>query len=92
MRNGSTTDLKGFSAKQSAREASDNAHRFGMQNGADAQKDRLACEANGCRHREILRHTLTDAIEALEATRKSFKSKQIEALRKKLTKVLIEES
>lgn len=63
-----------------------------MQNAARDHKNAFACDANGCRHREILRHTLADAIEVLEATRKSFKSKQIEALRKKLTKVLIEES
>lgn len=51
-----------------------------------------ACDENGCRHREILRHTLADAIDVLESTRKAFKSKQIEALRKKLTQVLMEES
>ena len=50
------------------------------------------CDALGCRHKYVLRHTLTDAIEALESTRKAFKSKQIEALRKKLTRVLIEET
>ena len=66
--------------------------RSEMQNAARDHKNGFAWDANGCRHREILRHTLADAIEVLEATRKSFKSKQIEALRKKLTKVLIEES
>lgn len=46
----------------------------------------------GCRHRETLRHALADAIETLEATRRAFKSKQIEALRKRLIRVLIEEA
>ena len=49
------------------------------------------CDGRGCQHRELLRHTLVDAIETLETTRKAFKSKQIEALRRRLTRVLIEE-
>jgi hypothetical protein len=63
-----------------------------MQNVGVEHKQGFACDENGCRHREVLRHTLADAIEILESTRKAFKSKQIEALRKKLTKVLIEET
>jgi len=51
-----------------------------------------ACDSPDCQHKYMLRHTLADVIEALEATRKSFKSRQIEMLRKKLTKVLIEEA
>ena len=38
----------------------------------------------------ILRDAIKDAIEALEQSRKAFKSKQLEVLRKKLTRVLIE--
>jgi hypothetical protein len=57
----------------------------------DALESDVVCDGRGCRHREILRHTLADAIETLEATRKAFKSKQIEALRKRLTRILVEE-
>ncbi|MFP4071775.1 MAG: hypothetical protein ACLFTB_06970 [Desulfovibrionales bacterium] len=38
----------------------------------------------------MLREAIREAIEVLEASRKAFKSKQLEALRKKLTNVLIE--
>ena len=37
-----------------------------------------------------LRRTLYDTIEVLEETKKAFKSKQLEILRKKLMKVLIQ--
>lgn len=39
---------------------------------------------------EKLRQAIQEAIEVLEQSRKSFKSKQLEFLRKKLTKVLID--
>lgn len=38
----------------------------------------------------ILKYAIQEAIETLEATRKSFKSKQLESLRKRLTQVLID--
>ncbi|MCK4649043.1 hypothetical protein KAT51_05935 [bacterium] len=42
-------------------------------------------------HRELrLKEAMKDTIEVLEETRKAFKSKRLEALRKKLTQVLIE--
>ena len=45
------------------------------------------------RSREIrLEKAIQEAIEVLEKTRKSFKSKTLEALRKRLTKVLIEQN
>ena len=37
-----------------------------------------------------LKKAIREAIEVLEESRKAFKSKRLEALRKKLTKVLIE--
>ena len=43
-----------------------------------------------CIHRKTLQHVLLDTIEALEQTKKAFKSKQLEALRKKLTHVMLE--
>ena len=42
-------------------------------------------------HRELqLKEAIKDTIEVLEDTRKAFKSKRLEVLRKKLTEVLIE--
>jgi len=42
-------------------------------------------------HRELkLKETIKEAIEVLEETRKAFKSKRLEALRKNLIKVLTE--
>jgi hypothetical protein len=42
-------------------------------------------------HRELrLKKTIKETIEVLEETRKAFKSKRLEVLRKKLTDVLIE--
>ena len=42
-------------------------------------------------HRELrLKETIKETIEILEETRKAFKSKRLEVLRKKLTQVLIE--
>ncbi len=49
------------------------------------------CASSECRHKQRLRETLVETIEALEKTRAAFKSKQIEALRKKLFMVLTEE-
>ncbi len=43
-----------------------------------------------CPHRRRLRETLADAIAVLEETRKAFKSKQLETLRKRLIGVLAE--
>lgn len=43
-----------------------------------------------CEHRIVLRQALGEAIEVLESTRSSFKSKQLEVLRKKLIRVLVE--
>jgi predicted nucleotide-binding protein (sugar kinase/HSP70/actin superfamily) len=38
---------------------------------------------------QMMREAINEAIEELEASRKAFKSKKLEALRKKLTQVLI---
>lgn len=43
-----------------------------------------------CPHRRKLRETITETIEVLEGTRKAFKSRQLELLRKKLIRVLAE--
>lgn len=43
-----------------------------------------------CPHKLKLKETLLEAIKVLEESRKAFKSKQLEALRKKLIEVLVE--
>ena len=43
-----------------------------------------------CPHKRLLRQVLRETIETLEETKKAFKSKQLEELRKKLIRVLAE--
>lgn len=43
-----------------------------------------------CPHKQKLKETLLETIQVLEESRKAFKSKQLEALRKKLIEVLAE--
>ena len=45
---------------------------------------------SACPHKQRLKETLLKAIQVLEESRKAFKSKQLEALRKKLIEVLAE--
>ncbi|MHC4479692.1 MAG: hypothetical protein ACYS1C_01785 [Planctomycetota bacterium] len=52
----------------------------------------LRCPELACPHERMLRRTLLEAIEVLEQTRKSFKSRQLEQLRKQLMRVLAEEA
>ncbi|MFO7840307.1 MAG: hypothetical protein R6X08_12510 [Desulfosalsimonadaceae bacterium] len=62
-------------------------------NGEEMEAGRLRRDASPCplraRERE-LRQALQEAITVLEQSRKSFKSKQLEQLRKKLTQTLID--
>ena len=51
-----------------------------------------ACLVSDCPHRRKLRETLLDTVETLEQTRKAFKSKQLEILRKRLIGVLAEDA
>jgi len=57
-----------------------------MDGGNIKQLSLTACSPDETRLKEALRET----IEILEESRKAFKSKRLEALRKKLTQVLIE--
>lgn len=45
-----------------------------------------------CPHRRLLRETLAEVIGVLEETRKAFKSKRLEALRKRLVGVLAKDA
>ncbi len=48
------------------------------------------CIFSDCPHKKRLRDVLTEAIGILEDTKKAFKSKRLEVLRKKLIQVLAE--
>ena len=48
------------------------------------------CPRTGCAHKQQLKQTLLETIEALDESRKAFRSRQLELLRKKLTAVLAE--
>ncbi|MDI6890310.1 MAG: hypothetical protein QMC83_05135 [Thermodesulfovibrionales bacterium] len=50
------------------------------------------CAYLDCPHRRMLEETLTETIEVLEDTKKAFKSKRLEELRKRLMQVLAESS
>jgi hypothetical protein len=45
---------------------------------------------SGCPHKQRMKEALLEAIHVLEKSRKAFKSKQLEGLRKKLIEVLAE--
>ena len=49
-----------------------------------------ACLSLDCRHSIVMRETLLEVIEVLEDSRKAFKSPRLEALRKKLIRILAE--
>jgi hypothetical protein len=48
------------------------------------------CPVVDCPHRRLLRQVLSETIEVLEETKKAFKSKRLESLRKRLMYVLME--
>ncbi|HNR36991.1 MAG TPA: hypothetical protein PKO36_17585 [Candidatus Hydrogenedentes bacterium] len=52
------------------------------------QKPGRPCRNPDCACRQLLRSTLLDTISVLDDTRRNFKSKQLAALRHKLTEVL----
>ena len=58
--------------------------------GGDVRDMLNACPTLNCPHRRKFRATLVDAISVLEDTRRSFKSRQLEVLRKNLIGALAE--
>ncbi len=50
------------------------------------------CIFSDCPYKKKLGEVLTETIEVLEDTKKAFKSKRLEALRKRLMQVLVESS
>jgi len=59
--------------------------------GGDARLVQARCFHLDCPHKRRLRQVVLEAVRVIEDTRKAFKSKQLEALRKRLMKVLAEE-
>lgn len=67
----------------------DHANLLGsLKQGSDAPVLRQCVSA--CPYKQRLKETLLETIHVLEESKKAFKSKQLEALRKKLIKVLAE--
>lgn len=61
-----------------------------VEDDVDEEKLRMLREICPSRNRELmLKNAIRETIETLEETKKSFKSKQLEILRKKLLQVLI---
>jgi hypothetical protein len=54
--------------------------------------DGRECLLGDCPHRRMLLDLVLDSVQVLDDTRKAFKSRQLEALRKKLLRVLAEAS
>jgi hypothetical protein len=50
------------------------------------------CLWSDCRHQQLLLNLVVEAVQVLDDTRKAFKSKQLEQLRKRLLQVLTEET
>jgi hypothetical protein len=57
----------------------------------DVQHVLGACRLSDCSHGRELKRILAEAIAVLEDTRRAFKSRQLEALRKKMLRILTEE-
>lgn len=49
------------------------------------------CALNACPHEQMLRNLIVETVQVLEETRKAFKSKQLEHLRKRLLQALTQE-
>jgi len=55
-----------------------------------SEEEILRCCTVNCPHKELLKKTLLETVETLEESRKSFKSRRLEILRKRLLGVLAE--
>ncbi len=56
------------------------------------QPDNLQCVWSCCPHQRMLNKLLLETVQALDDTRKSFKSRQLEQLRKRLLDALSQEA
>ena len=75
---------------QRLRQVVDDQEKLLMLAKAGQDLDLDTCPLVRCPHQRVLRQTLLETIEVLEGTRRTFKSKQLEVLRRKLTRVLVE--
>ena len=65
--------------------------RFVLQSCGDGPPDSCECVWANCPHKRLLYSVLVDAIRVLDDTRKAFKSRQLENLRRSFVKLLSEE-
>ncbi len=82
------TDAIVESARDLRRRVEEHEQLLARSGGAQAGAAASPCLMLDCSCRQTLRRTLLEAIGTLEATRRSFKSKELEQLRKKLVEVL----
>lgn len=67
-------------------------HRQLVQAVADHRPLESSCIWSDCHHQQVLLNLVVETVQVLDETRKSFKSKQLEQLRKKLLQVLTAET
>lgn len=88
-----TTDILKASARELQQRAEEHQRLIDAAfEGSDVKNVLDACPLLDCPHRRKLREILVEAISVLEDSRKAFKSRQLEALRKKMIRVLAEEA
>jgi hypothetical protein len=88
-----TTDILIASARELQRRAEEHQRLLAAAIDKNDVKHTLdACHLPDCSHRQELKKILAEAISILEETRKAFKSRQLETLRKKMIRVLAEEA
>jgi hypothetical protein len=61
---------------------------FEMEADGAAAHELTACSHVDCPHERRLKQTLVEVIEVLESSRRAFKSKQLEGLRRRLVRML----
>lgn len=67
-----------------------NKHRQVLESVLENRSLKSKCIWSDCHHQQMLLSLLVESVQVLDETRKSFKSKQLEQLRKKLLQVLTE--
>jgi hypothetical protein len=88
-----TIDIVQASARELQRKAEEHHRLIALAIEDNDVRDVLnACPLTDCSHRQLLKEILLEAISVLEDTRKAFKSRQLEAFRKKLVRVLAEQA
>jgi hypothetical protein len=95
FQNGSETAVTEHELLQRSRqelEAQINRHWQLVEAVMDRRPLPLLCLGSPCRHRHVLLRTLFETVQVLEESRKAFKSRQLEKLRKRLLQILADEA